>query len=369
MDTALAIPELLEAILLHLDTRTLLVAAQRTSTTWHSLIKTSPGLQKALFLQPDASIPPSAPLFNQLLVDTFPFCFQQLHNQHKHQHKHQQPDLPLQQPISRSKDASALNATPFPASPHITSRKHAFARPEASWRRMLIQQPPLRSYGVVMTACVPSSTTRAPGTRGETADPSPDDGAASPPPPPRGRHYQAQEILLMPSPTLSSQQQREDEDDDASVIISMPFLLEKCLTAPQQPARGSGGGDDDDQDVPISGFRVFWNAGGSGKDTVEAAAAAAAAAAATATASFPGEEREQVRSAVTYQAQQHRMVLNAVIGLAKLSPPDAELRRVRDVLLDGDYEILGGKPCTLEGAAGSCASHSNTHDECSDVEI
>jgi len=359
MDATLAVPELLESILLQLDTRTLLTSAQRTNKTWHSLIQTSPSLQKALFLQPEYSIPPSissssspqAPVFNDLLVETFPFCFQQLR-----QSQDSGSDL---KPISRSRDTSTLDATSFPASKHITSRSGAFARRDASWRKMLIQQPPLRSYGVVMTACVPPSPSR--NTRQQDGNEGAEGGA--------GHHDEAaedgqtmqgvastaqaaaagvQEILLMPGPTLRSthggaqESHSSNSNDNEETLVTMPFLLDRCLTAPQLPKR-------DDQDVSISGFRVFWDdtaiadstgstyPGASGNE-LHASPRKPSRFEATAAATFPGQRGEQVRSAVIHQAQQHNMVLNSVVGLMKLGPVDAELRRVREILVDGGHD-------------------------------
>lgn len=52
MDVAVGIAELLEAVLLELDMRTLLVSAQRVSKHWHAVIKHSPRIQQALFYTP-----------------------------------------------------------------------------------------------------------------------------------------------------------------------------------------------------------------------------------------------------------------------------------------------------------------------------
>ncbi|KXJ97080.1 hypothetical protein Micbo1qcDRAFT_229831 [Microdochium bolleyi] len=307
MDHTLAIPELLENILLHLDIRTLLVAAQRVDTTWNLMINTSPRIQKTIFFAPDDSIPASAPVFNQLFIDTFPFCFDQLL---------QTSDLAL--PISsRSNDTSTLGAAPFPLSTHITSKAHAFSRPEASWRRMLIQQPPLRSYGVAMTATIPSLATQA-NTHGR---------------PPSAA---VQEILLMPSPTLCASTQGPHEALGA--IISMPYLLEKCLTGPQESSQTNAA-------TPVSGFRILWPHNSNMNAVAEA--------------TYPDE---QVRGAVLRQAQGHGMVLNPVVGLTKMSPADATLQRVRDVLLGVDDMV---EP--EDKASGK--SWRRGSDVCSDLEI
>ncbi|KAJ1337955.1 F-box-like domain-containing protein [Microdochium nivale] len=328
MDNVLAIPELLETILVNLDTRTLLVAAQRVNRTWRSSIRDSPTLQKALFFRPDHSASLSAPVFNKLLVVAFPFCFTQLW---------QAPDAPAPlQVTSRSTDTSTLGAAPFPASTQITSRADAFSRTEASWRRMLIQQPPLRSYGVVMTATIPSLTAQAHGNNNNgTRDQSP--AAAT-----------VQEILLMPSPTLcatTTKQRGASHDDDGGegndvMTISMSDLLAKCLAGPHQKSSPQS---TPQAAAPVSGFRILWPNGNSSMDAV-------------AEVTYPDE---QVRGAVMRHARAQQdggMVFNPVIGLAKMSTVDANLQRVRDILLGGvgavageaDEEKVGTKPARRE---------------------
>ena len=67
------IPELLEAILLSADVRTILVS-QRVCKYWYMLIYESPRLQRALFFEPDTNAAFSQ---NSLLQEIFPFCFSQ----------------------------------------------------------------------------------------------------------------------------------------------------------------------------------------------------------------------------------------------------------------------------------------------------
>lgn len=55
----LAIPELLEIILLHVDMTTLLVSALRVNRKWHNLISSSSALQQALFFAPAVQEPSS----------------------------------------------------------------------------------------------------------------------------------------------------------------------------------------------------------------------------------------------------------------------------------------------------------------------
>lgn len=55
MERALSLPELLEDIFLNLDMTTLLVSVQRVNKTWNTAIAESPALQKKLFFRPISS--------------------------------------------------------------------------------------------------------------------------------------------------------------------------------------------------------------------------------------------------------------------------------------------------------------------------
>jgi hypothetical protein len=115
-DTVISMPELLEHILAHLPMRDLLVTAPRVSKMWQA-ITLAPTLQRALFFQPD---PTSAPIQNPLLVEMFPPFFAPAgHNRW-------------------SCDASSIMTMPWSGTPG------AFKRKEASWRRMLVTQPPVQ---------------------------------------------------------------------------------------------------------------------------------------------------------------------------------------------------------------------------------
>ncbi|RAK99969.1 uncharacterized protein BO80DRAFT_476998 [Aspergillus ibericus CBS 121593] len=116
------IPELLESILLNLDMHTLLIST-RVSHLWNNLIKTSPRLQTALFLLPQSTATASSQprTKNPLLLDII-----------------------WPQFIARM-----LKTRPRPAYigawfPDIisTEKEEAYLRPEASWRRMFLHQPP-----------------------------------------------------------------------------------------------------------------------------------------------------------------------------------------------------------------------------------
>lgn len=135
-------PELLELILVQLPIKDLLLA-RRISTTFNNLIQTSPTLQQALFFRPrPASSPPptppasSAPLRshptgdlvtetwqrNSLLTSAFPPWFDR-------------PGLFI--------SPEAFEMLP------LASEQPAYLRPEASWRRMLVTQPPVTELGLL----------------------------------------------------------------------------------------------------------------------------------------------------------------------------------------------------------------------------
>ncbi|OCK73612.1 hypothetical protein K432DRAFT_430496 [Lepidopterella palustris CBS 459.81] len=142
----LSTPELLEIILLALDTRSLLLA-QRISTHFLAVITLSPRIQHKLFFRPR---PVSSKLFphhispspspstetswilNPLLALHFPLFFLPKHPSSWY-------DLPTY---------DSFGLLPWAESEELRER---FMRPEASWRRMLVTQPPSTRLGVVKT--------------------------------------------------------------------------------------------------------------------------------------------------------------------------------------------------------------------------
>lgn len=124
------IPEILELILLHTETRTLLLS-QRVCRLWLSLISHTPSLQIALFFKP-SKIPISSdqkrtrnPLFGDTLWPEFL--------------RKQLPTAPRWYKCCYRLDFPVLDL----------AREQAYLRPEASWRRMLFQQPPSSCIGIV----------------------------------------------------------------------------------------------------------------------------------------------------------------------------------------------------------------------------
>lgn len=115
--------ELLELILLHLDMRTLLLS-QRVSSIWRDVIKNSRPLRQALFFEPvePTDVPSSARTRNPLIDQIFWPRFVN----------------PLYTYSSFRKFFK-----------YASISKDSFNRPCASWRRMLLQQPPSSVIGIV----------------------------------------------------------------------------------------------------------------------------------------------------------------------------------------------------------------------------
>ncbi|KAJ6538530.1 hypothetical protein DFH09DRAFT_1177151 [Mycena vulgaris] len=124
-DVVIFTPELLELVLSHLPIRDLLITAPLVSKTWQT-ITLSPTLQRALFFQPD---PSAEPVQNPLLVEMFPPFFA----------------LEVTSRWSWPGEASSIMSMPWSKAPD------AFKREEASWRRMLVMQPPAQKMTVTET--------------------------------------------------------------------------------------------------------------------------------------------------------------------------------------------------------------------------
>ncbi|KAI1162232.1 hypothetical protein F5B18DRAFT_625157 [Nemania serpens] len=161
MEAVLAIPELLEAILLQLDMTSLLVLASRVNKTWNHLIETSPAIQQALYFQPilddrsarnprQKSIATTTcqPTANPLLLKKFGEYFFDTGEHHGRVHRccdafHKLPweenrgiDLGTMLEMQRATTSQERDCSRF------TCRG-------ASWRRMLVSQPPPMQLGAL----------------------------------------------------------------------------------------------------------------------------------------------------------------------------------------------------------------------------
>jgi hypothetical protein len=128
-EIALGLPEILEAILFELPLRDLLVHAQLVSHTWKTTIQSSTVLQQHLFFLPaQPSTSTSFPIikFNPLLHSSFPPWFEDnTHNRYNRGAEFKKLDW---------------NSTP--------KKRVAYARKEASWRNMLLCQPPVHVLSI-----------------------------------------------------------------------------------------------------------------------------------------------------------------------------------------------------------------------------
>lgn len=123
----LDIPEILEMILAQVDMRTLLTSARRVSRSWFNLISTSSSIQKALFFTPikDSEWGIKEKILNPLLTEAFPSLFPA--KERRYGYCFTICKLPM------TKDASNMAR---------------FIRKDASWRKMLVQQPPISGIGL-----------------------------------------------------------------------------------------------------------------------------------------------------------------------------------------------------------------------------
>ncbi|KAJ7899789.1 hypothetical protein B0H13DRAFT_2196040, partial [Mycena leptocephala] len=125
-DSVIQTPELVEHTLAHLPIRDLLVTAPLVSKMWQA-ITLSPTLQRALFFEPDPTASASHPIKNPLLVELFQPFFA--------------PSTARQYPWPGT--ATSILAMPWAQAPE------AFKRADASWRRMLVTQPPAQTMVVI----------------------------------------------------------------------------------------------------------------------------------------------------------------------------------------------------------------------------
>lgn len=122
MDRALSTVELLELILLEVDDlRSILTAVNRVCRLWNHTIRDSPHLQKLLFLRPDTSLAKTEKSrtqtrMNSLLLSRFGG-------------------------VMTSTPAGGVQSVSFPIQDEPQGVR-------ASWRRMLMQQPPARKLGI-----------------------------------------------------------------------------------------------------------------------------------------------------------------------------------------------------------------------------
>ncbi|KAK4446077.1 hypothetical protein QBC34DRAFT_412312 [Podospora aff. communis PSN243] len=130
MNDVLTSPEILESIFCDLDQQTLLTSVLRVCSQCHQIISTSTLIQQHLFFRPDDKT--KTRRLNPLLQSTFP------------------PFFKLPPPNPKIFPSFAHQPPTLSRLPLAQKNLAAITRRGASWRRMLVQQPPIRELGVMV---------------------------------------------------------------------------------------------------------------------------------------------------------------------------------------------------------------------------
>lgn len=127
-DCVLYNPELLENIMMYLPERHLLAYAQRVSRLWHSLVNLSPTLQQKLYFQPITPSNSNGHAINSVVNPILDELF-----------------APWFRSFGRNTLSTSITLFDFRNMDWNSSllKREAYRRKEASWRRMLVAQPPV----------------------------------------------------------------------------------------------------------------------------------------------------------------------------------------------------------------------------------
>lgn len=161
MDTAsllFSTPELVELVLLQLDHRTLLCSASRVSRQWNGVIATSPRIQTKLFFRPATSRLPVSTCPRSLDARPSPTRSTRLQELFSVTSKN---PATTAKPTERREGRAPAQAAPLSPSPTAApyaglwpwgsnETTPAFTRSGVSWRKMLVQQPAIKSFGQVI---------------------------------------------------------------------------------------------------------------------------------------------------------------------------------------------------------------------------
>lgn len=162
MEAVFSIPELFEAILLNLDMIELLLLAPRVCRRWHDVIGQSPAIQQALYFSPVPAKSPSRsgesdgddaaaikPVLNPLLVKQFAPCFFDFGSKAYFRRANAFYSMPWTVRPRREvpTGGGVIESLPSypqldPPGPNDQADRRRFTRSGASWRRMLVSQPP-----------------------------------------------------------------------------------------------------------------------------------------------------------------------------------------------------------------------------------
>ncbi|KAF4989373.1 hypothetical protein FDECE_14740 [Fusarium decemcellulare] len=153
MEEIFRVPELLEMILLYLDMKTLLVSASRVCRRWSETMTESPQIQQALFFSPAPSSSeepkvrrPELFALNPLLFEKFGTCFFDVNREYAY---HRRADSFLRMPWAPRQALKARGPPSSLSGMKPTALSKCFTRTRASWRRMLVSQPPPPFLGYI----------------------------------------------------------------------------------------------------------------------------------------------------------------------------------------------------------------------------
>ena len=146
MEEVIHIPELLQSILILLPLRSLLLS-QRVCRTFKLLIDSSPSLQRALYFRPAPSASFRRQERNHLLAEVFAPWFPSTTRPVTGMRRRdlRNPDWNSSNRPGTHTERQDLRNLDWNSS---DEKREAYMRSGASWRRMLVAQPPLRKLAV-----------------------------------------------------------------------------------------------------------------------------------------------------------------------------------------------------------------------------
>ncbi|KAK3312061.1 hypothetical protein B0H66DRAFT_393338 [Apodospora peruviana] len=159
--SVLGCPELLEHILLYLDLKSRITSAPRVCSFWFETLNHSPMLRKASFFQADRSLDTKSgepPCINPLLQEVFGDQFFNLSNCQVDKYPFRRAEYFWKLPWSSRALLHLKASTGSVVDVDPSCRQRSFTRNGASWRRMLVSQPPPPFLGFTWLDCFTTTT-------------------------------------------------------------------------------------------------------------------------------------------------------------------------------------------------------------------
>jgi hypothetical protein len=149
MEQVVSTPELLECVILNLSIQDALINASRVSRAWYNIIQHSPRLQQHLFFAPKNVSPTGRCEWtkNPLLAEKFPAWFRDVRETGRWFLDQNDIQNYMEHP-GPYKSFSFTDEWTMKDS-DWAARPDAYARPEASWRRMLVMQPSVKHFRIL----------------------------------------------------------------------------------------------------------------------------------------------------------------------------------------------------------------------------